>query len=178
MNSIPKWLETIRISISKVMAYRLNFLLQIIGPTLVFFFIKYNLWSSIYQGDRTIIITSHYMADVQALCQRLTLILDGKRGFDGPLTQFEKILGHEKVVSFTFENAIDPLLPLWKGLDPKWNELNNQVELRIPEKELRKISGQIIEQFPVVDFATEKMPIERVMKTLMNNPKLLAEYNA
>jgi len=130
------------------------------------------------QNQCSIIITSHYMADVQALCQRLTLILDGKKGFDGPLTQFEKILGNEKVVSFTFEKAIDPLLPLWKGLDPKWNELNNQVELRIPENELRKISGQIIEQFPVIDFATEKMPIERVMKTLMNNPKLLSEYNA
>lgn len=130
------------------------------------------------QSQCSIIITSHYMADVQALCQRLTLILDGKKGFDGPLTQFEKILGNEKVVSFTFDKAVDTSLPLWSGLDPKWNELNNQVELRIPEQDLRKCSGQIIEQMPVIDFATEKMPIERVMKTLMNNPKLLNEQHS
>ncbi|GAB4009879.1 MAG: ABC-2 family transporter protein [Bdellovibrio sp.] len=51
MKNLSKWLETIRISMSKVMAYRLNFLLQIIGPTLVFYFIKYNLWSSIFKDD-------------------------------------------------------------------------------------------------------------------------------
>ncbi|GAB4421480.1 MAG: ABC transporter ATP-binding protein [Bacteriovoracaceae bacterium] len=123
----------------------------------------------------SIIITSHYMADVQALCQRLTLILDGKKGFDGPLRQFEKILGNEKVVTFTFEKTVDAGLEFWKKLDPKWNENYSQVELRIPEAELRKCSLEIIEKFPVIDFATEKMPIERVMKTLMNNPKLLTD---
>lgn len=123
----------------------------------------------------SIIITSHYMADVQALCQRLTLILDGKKGFDGPLGLFEKILGNEKVVTFTFDNKVDANLSIWNELDPKWNENFSQVELRIPEDHLKKYSLEIIEKFPVIDFATEKMPIERVMKTLMNNPKILTD---
>ncbi|MBK24877.1 MAG: hypothetical protein CME70_12835 [Halobacteriovorax sp.] len=46
-----KWWQTIRISWSKYTAYRLNFFLQVVGPFLVFFFIKYNLWSSIYGED-------------------------------------------------------------------------------------------------------------------------------
>src|SRR5690606_15115581 len=45
---LDKWLQTIRISWTKQMAYKINFVLLIIGPTVVFFFIKYNLWSSIY----------------------------------------------------------------------------------------------------------------------------------
>lgn len=44
-----KWLATFRINWSKQMAYKLNFLLLVLGPILVFFFIRYNLWSSIYQ---------------------------------------------------------------------------------------------------------------------------------
>lgn len=36
---------------SKYTAYRLNFFLQIIGPTVIFFFVKYNLWSSIYAPE-------------------------------------------------------------------------------------------------------------------------------
>ena len=40
----------------------------------------------------TIILTSHYMADVHALCKRLVLIMDGKKCFDGSLSKFETIL--------------------------------------------------------------------------------------
>jgi ABC-2 type transport system permease protein len=43
-----KWLATVRMSWVKYMAYKLNFLLLVIGPVLVFFFIRYNLWSAIY----------------------------------------------------------------------------------------------------------------------------------
>jgi ABC-2 type transport system permease protein len=43
-----KWWQTMRVAWSGILAYRLNFLLMVIGPALVFFFIKYNLWSAIY----------------------------------------------------------------------------------------------------------------------------------
>lgn len=45
---LNKWLATIRISWTNYLAYKLNFLLLIIGPVVVFFFIRYNLWSAIY----------------------------------------------------------------------------------------------------------------------------------
>lgn len=48
---LKKWRQTISIGISNYLAYKLNFLFLIIGPTLVFFFIKYNLWSAIYGMD-------------------------------------------------------------------------------------------------------------------------------
>jgi ABC-2 type transport system permease protein len=56
---IFKWWQTIKISWSTQTAYRLNFFLQIIGPALVFFFVKYNLWSSIYAGDKIIKIEGY-----------------------------------------------------------------------------------------------------------------------
>ena len=46
---LAKWLQTIKIGWSNQLAYKLNFVLLVIGPTLVFFFIKYNLWTAIYQ---------------------------------------------------------------------------------------------------------------------------------
>lgn len=46
--NLNKWLATFRISWSQQMAYKLNFFLLILGPVFVFFFIRYNLWSSIY----------------------------------------------------------------------------------------------------------------------------------
>lgn len=61
---ILKWWQTIKISWSTHTAYRLNFFLQIIGPALVFFFVKYNLWSSIYAGDKLIQIEGYNFSDM------------------------------------------------------------------------------------------------------------------
>lgn len=43
-----KWLQSLKISISRTMNYKVNFLLMSVIPVLVFFAIKYNLWNSIY----------------------------------------------------------------------------------------------------------------------------------
>ncbi|MFN7975799.1 MAG: ABC-2 family transporter protein [Acidobacteriota bacterium] len=45
---LGKWLQTVQISWSQRMAYKLSFVLLVIGPTLVFFFVKYSLWTSVY----------------------------------------------------------------------------------------------------------------------------------
>ena len=59
INNIEKWIQTIKISWSNMTTYRLNLFLQVIGPGLVFFFVKYSLWSSIYQGDPSLVINGY-----------------------------------------------------------------------------------------------------------------------
>ena len=54
-----KWWQTFVVCWSKHTSYRLNFFLQIIGPSLVFFFVKYHLWSSIYQGRDDIVLKGY-----------------------------------------------------------------------------------------------------------------------
>lgn len=54
--NLEKWWSTIKVSWVKYTAYKLNFFLTIIGPSLVFFFVKYNLWSSIYAGQEGLMI--------------------------------------------------------------------------------------------------------------------------
>lgn len=121
----------------------------------------------------TIIITSHYMADVQALCKKLVLIFDGEKHFDGDIKKFENILGHEKTVSFTFDSCPDKRSPLLTQFDAKWGDEGNSIEFRVPEKDLREFSKKILTDFPVTEFNTDKLPIERVMKTLMKNHAIL-----
>lgn len=47
---LQKWRTTILVGFSKLLVYKLNFILQIIGPVVIFYFIKYNLWTKIYQS--------------------------------------------------------------------------------------------------------------------------------
>ncbi len=121
----------------------------------------------------TVILTSHYMADIEALCPRIVLILDGQKRFDGPIKDFEKILGKEKFVSLTFSAPVDRNHPMWSELHPQWEDDGSKVELRIREENLRQVSIELFNSFPVIDYSTEKLPIERVLKALVSNPDLL-----
>lgn len=120
----------------------------------------------------TVILTSHYMQDVQALCSRLVLIMGGKKAFDGALKDFEKILGNDKTVTFSFASAVSNR-DFFASYAPKWDERGQSVELALSVDKLREVSTEVLKQFDVVDFQTEKMPIERVMKELMLRPELL-----
>ncbi len=121
----------------------------------------------------TILLTSHYMADVEALCQRIVLILKGEKKFDGSISTFGEILGREKMVKFRFSDPDVRKDSSWNALSPRWSEDGLSVELRIPEENLRETCAKILQRYPVTEFQTEKMPIERVMSTLMANPHLL-----
>src|SRR5690606_23722277 len=61
--NLKKWLETLRIGWSMVTAYRLNFVLLILGPALVFYFIKVSLWSAVY-GDQDTIINGYNLSQM------------------------------------------------------------------------------------------------------------------
>ena len=128
-----------------------------------------------YQEEHgvTIILTSHYMADVQALCSRIVLILAGEKAYDGPIEDFEKILGSEKFVSFNFDHEQPDQEYFFNSYSPKWDPNRKKLELRIPENELRQVCSKIITDYPVIDFQTEKLPIENVMKELMERPEIL-----
>lgn len=123
----------------------------------------------------TVLLTSHYMADVEALCRRIVLVLDGGKRFDGPIRAFESVLGRQKFVSVDFEQPVDTGLALWEPLDPSWNDSATHVELRIPEASLRETSIAILQALPVSALSVEKLPIERVMNELLQNPRLLSQ---
>lgn len=128
-----------------------------------------------YQRDRntTIILTSHYMADVEALCARIVIILDGHKRFDGSTTHFEKLFDSEKFVAIYFADAVNCDSPIWNELQPSWSEDRKYVELRINQEKLRSVTSAILKDYPVIDFRTEHLPVERVMDTILSNPALL-----
>lgn len=123
----------------------------------------------------TVVLTSHYMADVQALCPHLVLIAAGKKTYDGPIGEFEKLLGHKKSVYFNFDSSVNTQDELWQLVDASFNDSATEVELKLEESEIRQVSSAILNNYPVIDFHTEKLPIEKVMKTIMENPEILKQ---
>jgi len=123
-----------------------------------------------YHRERgiTLILTSHYMADVTALCQRIVLVMNGEKHFDGPIRVFEGLMGQEKYVKFFFSEPQNENHPLLSPLHPQFGNHGLEVELRVPEDKLKEVCAHILKELPVTDFQTEKMPVERVMQELMS----------
>lgn len=120
----------------------------------------------------TLILTSHYMADVAALCPRIVLLLQGEKHFDGTLKEFETLQGPEKNVMFLFAQSIPGEESIWQRWDAQWNQNHTQVNVRIAESELREATIYILQHYPVIEFQTEALPIERVLFQFTLNDRL------
>lgn len=127
------------------------------------------------EHNTTFILTSHYMADVQSLCSRIVLILGGEKHYDGSIDSFEQVLGKEKFVSFEFSEQTSFAGSPLEALSVKWNGDRTKAEIRIPEDRLREVSAQIIRDYPVVEFNTDELPVERVMQSLLQDSRVAKE---
>ena len=128
-----------------------------------------------YHRERhcTIILTSHYMADVEALCERLVLVFNGEKYFDGKLEQFTGLLEQKKYVNFTFDSPRDKNDPFWRNYSPIWNEHATQVKISLEYEQLCSTSQKILADYPVRDFFTEKVDVENVLRKIILDPKIL-----
>jgi ABC-2 type transport system ATP-binding protein len=111
----------------------------------------------------TMILTSHYMADVVALCPRVILIHRGRLLYDGELNGLAERLAPFKLIRMTLRNdyrADDLELP--SGVDLVERE-NGRLALRVGRSEAPSITAHLLHTLPVVDLAVEDPPIEAVI---------------
>ena len=125
-----------------------------------------------------IILTSHYMADVEALCDRIVLITKGEKRFDGKMEDFKKMFQREKTIVFNFHQPILPRPAEWeKRFCCEWSKDSLQVKIRLPEEKLKDVTTEALNRFPVSDFHTEKVSVEEIMDHILSNPTLLKKKN-
>ncbi|MGD8793151.1 MAG: ATP-binding cassette domain-containing protein [Anaerolineae bacterium] len=118
-----------------------------------------------YNRDRgvTVILTSHYMADVVALCPRVILIHHGRLLYDGALQELADKLAPFKLVRLTLRNgrgASDPELPPGTDL---LEQQNGRLTLRVPRAEAPALTAHLLARLPVADLTVEDPPIEAVI---------------
>jgi ABC-2 type transport system ATP-binding protein len=107
----------------------------------------------------TVLLTSHYMADVQALCKRVIIIHHGKLVYDGDLSVL--------VSKFTAQKTIIVELGECQADFSTYGEIvsceDGRVTLRVPKAETARITARILSDFPVIDLLVEDPPIEEVI---------------
>lgn len=112
----------------------------------------------------TIILTSHYMADVKELCKRVIIINEGKIVYDGSLENIANKFAPYKVIRIDFSSEVDfeSLKEFGKieNSSPLW------VEIQVKKKEVAKKTSQILSNFDVVDLTIEDPAIETIIKAV------------
>jgi ABC-2 type transport system ATP-binding protein len=110
----------------------------------------------------TILLTSHYMADVVELCPRVILIQTGKLLYDGALAELSTRLAPFKLLRLTLDGdtQLNGALPPGAAI---LSEEKGSVTLRIGRERTAAITAGLLNTLPVVDLVVEDPPIEAVI---------------
>lgn len=110
----------------------------------------------------TMILTSHYMGDVEALCKRIIIINHGKILFDGLLADLVKRFAPYKIMTVLFQDYVDP--KKLEGLGEIKKFKYPELVLRVPNKESNETASNILKNCPVEDLNIEDPEIEDVIR--------------
>jgi ABC-2 type transport system ATP-binding protein len=118
----------------------------------------------------TVLLTSHYMADIEALAERVIVIHHGMLQFDGELRDLARRTSDRKVVTVRLAHesaatrdeaaARELLSPCGDVLDATGGEC----VIAVQRSEIRPALAYLLDREEVIDFTVEDEPIERVME--------------
>jgi len=123
-------------------------------------FLKY------YQEERsiTILLTSHYMKDIAALCKRVVVIAQGQIQYDGSLSGIVDSFSGDKIITLQLSEGTSP-----NGLE-RFGNLEKlalpRVSFRCPRSEVSKTLAEILSNYPVDDMSVEDPPLEETISKL------------
>ena len=108
----------------------------------------------------TVLLTSHYMADVEALCKRVIVIHHGHILFDGPLASLADTFAAYKTIGVVLENGAARL----ETYGDVVHHDGERVTLRVPKAETSRVAQRLLAEQQVLDLTIEEPPIEDVIE--------------
>lgn len=110
----------------------------------------------------TVLLTSHYMADVEALCRRVIVIHHGKLLFDGALSQLVDDFSAYKTLEFTLKKSASDLNRYGQVMSHD----GSRVTLRVPREDISQLTARLLAEQYVGDLTVEDPPIEDVIESV------------
>jgi viologen exporter family transport system ATP-binding protein len=126
----------------------------------------------VYNQERRIVtlLTSHYMQDIEQLCQRVIVIDHGKIFFDGPLSDIIDRFSGSKILSLTFEKAVQRD---FGSFGEVIEQTPMSVQLKVPRAKVTETCRQLLEACDVSDINVQELPVEEVIRQLFGERKSL-----
>ena len=112
----------------------------------------------------TVLLTSHYMLDVEALCRRVIVIHHGRLLFDGQLSDLvRRFSPHKTIVVELAEGSAD-----LSRFGEVVSAVEGRVTLRVPKSETARVTERLLASVPIADLTVEDPPIEEVIEQVFS----------
>jgi ABC-2 type transport system ATP-binding protein len=113
----------------------------------------------------TILLTSHYMADISSLCERVIVIDHGKKIYDGGLDRIAGAGARQRIIKFKPRDGA--FAPEWK---PAQGEAkvgdDGEIILHVPSEHVTTVCQQILSHGAVDDITIQDVPLEDIISEL------------
>jgi ABC-2 type transport system ATP-binding protein len=110
--------------------------------------------------EATVLLTSHYMADVEALCRRVIVIHHGEILFDGELARLGDRFAAWKTIAVDLSDGGGDLSRYGEVMEAD----EGRVILRVPRAETARVTARLLAEQEVADLTVEDPPIEDVIE--------------
>jgi len=117
----------------------------------------------------TIILTSHYMQDVQELCDRVVVIDHGSLIFDGALDELANRFSDARRIRLTFTEPISE--SRLEGYGSIVERTEDTATIEVPRKQTAAAASKLLQELPVDDVAIEDVEFDEVIRALFEEQK-------
>jgi len=121
-----------------------------------------------YQQERhiTILLTSHYMKDIAALCKRVVIIAHGRIMYDGSLSGIvDRFSGHKQVtLLFADDDRPSDLARFGEVIE----NVPPKVRIQIDRARVADMLASILREYTILDISVEDPPLEQVIAEMFS----------
>ena len=114
----------------------------------------------------TVLLTSHYMTDIQELCQRVIIIDRGKIFFDGRLDEVLDRFADFKLVTIHYAGATDGSSGKLAKYGEIVEETSAHVTLKVKRDRVISVCKALLDELPVSDIDIQEVPIEEIIRKI------------
>jgi ABC-2 type transport system ATP-binding protein len=118
----------------------------------------------------TIILTSHYMEDIEVLCDRVILIHKGKIIFDGDLYGIVDKIAPYKEITVKLKGNLD--IEAMRKFGEIREVEGTEVRIIVNREEVFEKINEILRSFPVEDFSVTDPPLEEVISRVFSGSEI------
>lgn len=124
------------------------------------------------------ILTSHYMEDIERLCERIVILREGEVVYDGPLAQVVGRYARHKTVHVRLKGELphpvkagsdlhDLLSIIPTGVGEVYEADDSVLKVRVQRPKATDVSAAMLQQLPVLDLTIEEEDIATIIESIM-----------
>jgi ABC-2 type transport system ATP-binding protein len=124
-----------------------------------------------YQAEQklTVLLTSHYMKDVQALCRRAIIINEGEIKHDGPLAQIVDKFSTYKVIELLFAGETRP--PDLERFGEVFEDNFPRAKIKVPRNQVPEILSALLARYALEDVGVHDRPLEEAIAEMFTTTR-------